>query len=118
MSTKTLPVLILALFLSVSTLPAKAGVKVKNLKKEGAKEHQLDLAAQEIPIFKDRPDRPHQVLALIKGDDILTRKKDAVYHQMRRKALDEGADAITDLKCETIGAYVAQTCMGYAVKWK
>lgn len=112
--------LILLICILVHPWSAFADSRVHHPEKERQKQAVIDARAEEIPLFENKPadKRPYDILGTVQGWDILNKGKKAVFLQMRRQALTLKADAITDVSCQTVAKAVAQSCQGFAIRWK
>ncbi len=75
-------------------------------------------AIDEIPLYAHRVDGSYDILAPVRGQDMLNQKKDAIFFQMRKMAYQVGADAVMGVKCKPIFKSVFQSCDGFAIKYK
>lgn len=116
---KYLLVALVAVFFELPLDSVHADSRIRQPDKERKKQALIDAAAEEIPLYTDRiKDRAYEIIGTVDGWDVLNKGKKAVYLQMRRQALKLKADAIADVSCETTLKAVAQSCHGFAIKWK
>lgn len=110
--------LLLFLALTVFSADALAQASWRRNKLRVRKDQEaLKEKLEEIPIYREKLDQPLEILGPVRGEDILSRKKDAIIYQMRVQADKMGADAIMEFKCESLKS-IYQNCEGFAVKMK
>lgn len=71
---------------------------------------------EKIRIYREKLDGGYTILGFVQGQDAFTNKKDAVVHQIRRKAHQMGADAIMEFKCKKMIRSTLQSCEGFAIQ--
>lgn len=116
----TLLIMFCVAFGAVSSAHAYSDTRIRHVAKERQKQAAIDAAAEEIPMLTTSPEtgKKYDILGTVQGWDVLNKGKKAVFLQMRRQALTLKADAISDVSCKTVLKAMAQSCEGFAIKWK
>ncbi len=103
----------------IVTMPAHANPEWrKNKVRQQAADEAILAVIDEIPIYTERLEGNYDILAPVHGQDILSRKRDAIYYQVRETAYKIGADAIMEFSCKPMLKSVFLACDGFAIKYK
>lgn len=110
----------IALFLLFCSLPVtiQADVpwqtnKLRSQREQAAVEKEI----AQIPLYEEKIDGNYQMLGPVRGQDILSRKKNAIFSQIRHQAYKMGADAVIEIKCKPLLKSIFQSCEGIAIKY-
>ncbi|OGQ08978.1 MAG: hypothetical protein A3G32_09040 [Deltaproteobacteria bacterium RIFCSPLOWO2_12_FULL_40_28] len=87
-----------------------------NQLRQNKKTEAYEAELEKIRIYREKLEGDYTILGFVQGQDAFTNKKDAVIHQIRKKAHKMGADAIMEFKCKKMVRSTLQSCEGFAVR--
>ena len=87
--------------------------KLREQKKQEAIQEQID----SIPLYEDKLTGDYTIVGPVRGQDIVSRKKNAIFAQVRLQAYKMKADAVMELKCTKVLKSVFQSCEGFGIRY-
>lgn len=109
---------IIILFITPSTLLYAQAPWRTNKLREAKKTESIRAQIDEIPLYEEKLTGNYDILGPVRGQDMLTKKKEAIFYQIRQTAWKMGADAVMEIECKPILKTVFQSCEGFAIKYR
>lgn len=88
-----------------------------NKLREKKKMEKIEEAINQIPIYEEKLTGDYIILGPVRGQDILSKKRTAIFRQMREQAYKMQADAIMEMTCKPMLKSIFQSCEGFAIKY-
>lgn len=105
--------------LILASLPAFARPTwQENRMRQKASDEVILAAIDEIPLYSEKLEGQYDILAVVRGQDMLNKKKSSIYYQMRETAYKINADAVMQVTCSRVLKSTFQSCEGFAIKYK
>lgn len=109
--------MIILLIAPATLLHAQAPWRANKLR-EAKKTEAIRVRIDEIPLHEEKLEGNYEILGPVRGQDMLTKKKEAIFYQIRQTAWKMGADAVMEIKCKPVLKTVFQSCEGFAIKYR
>lgn len=77
----------------------------------------LRVEIEKIPVFEEKLTGEYTIIGMVRSQDALTKKHDAMMLNLKAQAYKFKADAVMEVKCRNLWRWVLQECEGFAVRY-